>query len=230
MRIPQMRPDQVLFHDRADAGRQLAALLSNHVDQSAIVLALPRGGVPVGYEVARQLHVPLDILLVRKLGAPFEPELAMGAIASGDVRILHEPVLRDLAVTAEELERVTAQERSELERRERRFRAGREAIPLQDCSVIIVDDGIATGSTVRAAVIAAQRRGAKHVMVAVPVAPRDTLEELRREGIEVVAVARPSVFFSIGGAYDSFPQLTDNEVAQFLEKAETDSGKRRRLL
>jgi predicted phosphoribosyltransferase len=212
--------NDVIFRDRVDAGQQLADQLAElpRGAEPPVVLALPRGGVPVACEVARRLGAPLDIMVVRKLGVPWEPELAMGAIASGGVRILHDRVLLELRIPDDELERVIAEEHTELVRRERLYRSGRAPVPLRGRAVIIVDDGIATGSTVRAAVAAAQRQGATHVLVAAPVAAPETCHELARDGIETICVARPPFFYAIGQFYVTFPQLTDADVARLLEE------------
>lgn len=217
--------EDVRFRDREDAGKQLAERLEQQcAGGDVVVLALPRGGLPVAYEVASRFGLPLDILIVRKLGAPFEPELAMGAIAGGGIRVINERVVRELHIPADEIERVAEAEQRELERREQRYRGGRPAVPLQGRKVILVDDGIATGSTTRVAAAAARARGATMVVVAVPVAPRSTCEEIAAEGNEVVCVAKPEGFFGISQYYDSFPQLTDEDVTGFLRKADRTSA------
>lgn len=217
--------EDVRFRDREDAGRQLAARLeSRSAGTDAVVLALPRGGVPVAFEVAKRLDLPLDVLVVRKLGAPFEPELAMGAIAGGGIRVINDRIVQELRIPADEIERVAEAELAELERRERRYRGGRPAASLEGRRVILVDDGIATGSTTRVAAAAARARGATAVVVAVPVAPRSTCEELAAEGNEVVCVAQPEGFFGISQYYDSFPQLSDEDVTTLLERADRSRG------
>lgn len=206
-----------LFQNRADAGKQLAArLMAFARDPSARVLGLPRGGVPVAYEVAAALHVPLDILLVRKLGVPGEPELAMGAIATGGIRVLNADVVRALGISDDVIEAVTRHEQREMARREHLYRGDRPLISLSGRLAIIVDDGMATGATQRAAVIAARRLGAARCVVAVPVAAAVTYNALRAEGIEVLSVLMPRDLYAIGFWYEEFPQTTDEEVRQLL--------------
>jgi putative phosphoribosyl transferase len=218
-----MRDEQnVLFRDRGEAGRRLADKLGHLAGEDITVLALPRGGLPVGYEVAQRLGAPLDIMIVRKLGAPMEPELAMGAIASGGARVLNDRVVRELKITPEEIEQVTRSEQRELERREQSYRGERPQPALQGRTVVLVDDGIATGSTMRVAVKAARQRGAARVIVAVPVAPLDTCDRFTADGIEIICVAQPEFFFAIGQFYVSFPQLSDVDVVGILSRAETE--------
>ena len=207
------------FLDRYDAGRRLAAALSSYANQpDLLILALPRGGVPVAYEVARALHAPLDVFLVRKLGFPGHPELAMGAIASGGVRILDRQLIGMYGVPAREIERVTAAERRELERRERLYRDGRPAPDVRDRTVILVDDGLATGSSMRAAVEALREEGAKKIVVAVPVAAPDTCEAMKEEVDEIVCAVTPEPFRAVGLWYADFSETTDEEVRQLLSK------------
>ncbi len=209
-----------MFYDRADAGRQLASRLTKYGNRpDVLVLALPRGGVPVGFEVATALEAPLDVFLVRKLGVPFQPELAMGAIASGGTRVLNPLVTEPLAIAPELLESVAAHEREELERRERVYRAGRPAPAIKGKTVILVDDGIATGSTMRAAVLALREQGAKEIVVAVPVAPQSAVAELGSLADELVSVLEPREFLAIGEWYQDFSQLTDKEVNRLLQQA-----------
>ena len=182
-----------------------------------VVLALPRGGVPVGYEIARELDAQLDVLVVRKLGFPQQPELAMGAIASGGVRVLHDEVAS--LVDPGTVERVAERERQELERRERAFRGDRPAIDVRGKSVILVDDGVATGSTMRAAIRALRQRGVERIVVAVPTAPPQTIEALEDEVDEIVCLMTPEPFLAIGRWYDDFSQLSDDEVKSLLEEA-----------
>ena len=208
------------FYDRADAGRQLASRLTKYCNRpEVLVLALPRGGVPVGLEVATALEAPLDVFLVRKLGVPFQPELAMGAIASGGTRVLNPLVTDALAIAPEMLESVVAREQAELERRERLYRAGRPTPEVKGKTVILVDDGIATGSTMRAAVLALREQGAKEIVVAVPVAPQSAVAELGSLADELVCVLEPKEFFAIGEWYQDFSQLTDQEVNRLLQQA-----------
>ncbi|MEX1009298.1 MAG: phosphoribosyltransferase [Acidimicrobiia bacterium] len=208
-----------LFRDRVEAGQRLAARLAPLAEEHPVVLGLPRGGVPVAYEVARALDAPLDVIVVRKLGVPFQPELGMGAVGEDGVRVLNEDVLRIAGVGPEELARVETRERAEVEARARRFRGGRPRIDLTDRTVIVVDDGIATGGTARAALQVARGHGAKRVVLAVPVAPPDTLEELRSHADEVVCLESPTLFFAIGEWYGDFSQVPDEHVISLLAEA-----------
>ncbi|HXE91679.1 MAG TPA: phosphoribosyltransferase [Terriglobales bacterium] len=214
------------FYDRADAGRRLAALLTQYRRRpDVVVLALPRGGVAVGFEVATALEVPLDVFLVRKLGVPFQPELAMGAIASGGTRVLNPLVTDALAIAPEVLESVIAREQDELERRERVYRQGRPKLDVKGKTAILVDDGIATGSTMRAAVLALREQGVKEIVVAVPVAPQSALAELGSLADELVCVLEPSEFLAIGEWYQDFSQLTDEDVNELLRQAAQPAAK-----
>jgi len=204
------------FRDRREAGRRLAERLSGLRASSPLVLGLPRGGVPVASEVAKALRAPLDILVVRKLGVPFQPELGMGAVGEDGVRVLNADVLRQARVTESQLAQVEARERAEVEERAARLRGGRPAIPLQARTVVIVDDGLATGGTARAAVRVARERGAARVILAVPVAPPETVAALRRDADDVVAVETPKPFFAIGGWYSDFSPTSDDEVIALL--------------
>lgn len=207
------------FADRVDAGRRLAARLKELPRENLVALGLPRGGVPVAFEVARELGVPLDVIVVRKLGVPFQPELAMGAIGEGDVRIVNESVVRMAGVTRAEIDRVETREREELARRAERFRGGRERTPLKGRTALIIDDGIATGSTVRAACKVARMQGAARVIVATPVAPPDTVAALYDDADEVIALDMPELFYAIGQFYADFSQTSDEEVVRLLEMA-----------
>ncbi|HMF83265.1 MAG TPA: phosphoribosyltransferase [Acidimicrobiia bacterium] len=210
------------FRDRREAGRRLAERLSGLRAASPLVLGLPRGGVPVAFEVAKALDAPLDILVVRKLGVPFQPELGMGAVGEGGVRVLNADVLRQARVTDAQLADVEARERTEVEERATRLRQGRAAIPLTDRTVVIVDDGLATGGTARAAVRVARARGAERVVLAVPVAPPETVAALRADADDVVAVETPEPFFAIGGWYADFSPTSDTEVVELLSAARGD--------
>jgi putative phosphoribosyl transferase len=213
-----------------EAGRELAGALSDYAHRDdVVILALPRGGVPVGFEVARQLEAPLDVFVVRKLGLPEQPELAMGAIASGGVRVLNDEVVRAAQVSEETIEAVTASERAELARRERLYRGDRPALEIEGKTVILVDDGLATGSTMRAAVRALREQRPARIVVAVPVAPRQTCEQLAREADEVVCPRTPAPFLAIGIWYESFPQTSDDEIRDLLARADqrADVGGRR---
>jgi len=207
----------MLFRDRFDAGRQLAALLRRYAGrEDVVVLALPRGGVPVGYEVARALGAPLDVFLVRKLGVPGHEELAMGALASGEVRVLNDQVVSELGISQEEIDRVIAKEQRELERRERAFRDDRPSPDVRDQIVILVDDGLATGSTMRAALAALRHHQPRWLVVAVPVGAPDICRDLQAVADEVVCARQPEPFFAVGVWYDDFTQTTDEEVRDLL--------------
>ncbi len=209
-----------LFRDRVDAGRRLAERLGSYAGRNDVrVLALPRGGVAVGAEVARALGVPLGIMTVRKLGVPGHEELAMGAVASGGVRVLDPEVVGSLGISQDVIEEETRRERAELERRELAYRGGRAPEPVEGRTVILVDDGIATGSTVRAALAALRARNPAAVVLAVPTAPASTCAALRGEADEVVCLATPEPFFAISLSYSDFPQLDDDEVRALLAAA-----------
>jgi putative phosphoribosyl transferase len=208
------------FHDRHDAGSQLAERLGTYADRDdVIVLALPRGGVPVGYEVARALDAPLDVFVVRKLGLPWREELAMGAIASGGVRVLDAELIRAARVTDEEIRQVTTTEQAELERRESQYRGERPFPDVSGKIVILVDDGLATGSTMRAAVTALRQERPARIVVAVPVAAPETCNAFREIADEIVCASTPEPFRAVGYWYDDFSQTTDDEVHALLERA-----------
>ncbi len=207
------------FIDRADAGRKLAALLGHLKDENVIVLGLPRGGLPVAYEVAHALGAPLDVLNVRKLGVPWHEELAMGAIGAGKVRVLNNDIIMASGVTSDLLEEATALQRLELDRRERLYRNTRPAPVLHGRTVVLVDDGIATGATVRAAIAVVRAQQPARLVLAVPVAQLSVVAELRREGDELVCVVTPGDLYAIGIWYDSFPQVLDSEVQRILARA-----------
>ena len=204
------------FIDRADAGRQLARMLGHRPGRDTVVVGLPRGGVPVAREVARALDAPLDVILVRKVGVPIQPELGMGAIGEGGVRVVNKDIVRRAGVGAAAFAAVERRERAELERRAARFRGSRPRVGLTGRTVIVVDDGIATGSTARAACEVARAEGAARVILAVPVAPPEWTDELAGVADEYVCVATPDPFFSIGTWYVDFTQTTDEEVVACL--------------
>ncbi|WP_133716280.1 phosphoribosyltransferase [Methylocaldum gracile] len=209
-----------LFENRTDAGRQLAQALGAYAGRSdLIVLALPRGGVPVAYEVARALKAPLDLLIVRKLGTPGNPELAMGAIASGGASVLNRDVVSIYRISDEVIENAAAKERQELARRERLYRGDRPYPDIENRCIIVVDDGIATGATMRAGLAALRQRNPACIVVAVPLAPVDTVERLRAEVDEVVCLTTPEPFFAVGQGYRDFSQTTDDEVREILTRA-----------
>jgi putative phosphoribosyl transferase len=208
------------FLNRIQAGQLLARKLAKYAKRSdVLVLALPRGGVPVGYEVAQALNLPLDVFVVRKLGVPGHEELAMGAIATGGVRVLNGSVVESLGISDETIDAVAARELRELERRERAYRDDRPAPEVQDRTVILVDDGIATGSTMFAAISALRQQGAAHIVVATPTVAAETSRAMRREVDELIAVIVPEEFYGVGQWYEDFSQTSDEEVSELLAKA-----------
>jgi putative phosphoribosyl transferase len=208
------------FRDRRDAGRLLAQRLGAYANRpDVVVLALPRGGVPVAYEVAQALHVPLDVFLVRKLGLPGHEELAMGAVASGGVRVLNRDVVEQLNIPDEVIDAVARRELQELERRERAYRGDRPFPEVRGKTVILVDDGLATGSTMRAAAEALRQQGPARLVVAVPAGSRETCDEFRAEVDEIVCGIMPDPFYAVGLWYDDFSQVTDDEVRDILAAA-----------
>ena len=213
-----MIDSQLPFRDRRQAGRALAKLLDHHRGaENLLVLALPRGGVAVGFEVAQALQAPLDVLVVRKLGFPGREEFAMGAIASGGVRVMNP--MAGSGVSPRAVAEVVAREQAELIRREQLYRAGRPPLSMRGRTVIVVDDGLATGSTMRAAVLAVRQQQAARLVVAVPVGAEDTCRQLRSEADEVVCAAMPTPFRAVGLWYRQFPQASDDEVRDLLEEA-----------
>ncbi|WP_395746116.1 phosphoribosyltransferase [Prosthecobacter sp.] len=212
-----------IFQNRREAGQRLAERLVQHAGSAGlIVLGLPRGGVPVAFEVASRLGAPLDVMIVRKLGVPGFEEVAMGALASGGLRVLNPEVLRRIPEAASVVEEVTTRESAELERREQAYRGGREAPDLNDRVVILVDDGLATGATMRAAVRALRERTAvRKIVVAVPVGSEETCGEMAREADECVCLLMPRNFRSVGEHYEDFSQTTDEEVRRCLADAST---------
>lgn len=211
-----------LYADRRDAGRQLVAPLRELVAGPALVLGLPRGGVPVAFEVASGLGAPLDLLLVRKLGVPGQEELAMGAIASGGVRVLNDGILDQLADPDGAIEAVAAEELLELERRERRYRSGRPPLAVAGADVIVVDDGLATGATMRAAIASLRQRGVRTVAVAVPVGAPSVCALVAGEADALVCLVTPDPFGAVGHWYGDFGQTDDDEVIALLADAEAD--------
>jgi putative phosphoribosyl transferase len=212
------------FRDRVDAGQQLAARLSDLKLASPVVLGLPRGGVPVAAEVARRLHAPLDVLIVRKLGCPWQPELGIGAIGEDGARVLNHELIAQLAVPEAQLEAVALRETAELERRVRAYRGTRPPIPVAGKLVLLVDDGLATGFTARTAIEVLRRRGVDRVVLAVPVAPADTVEALRGVADDVVCLAAPALFLAIGSWYADFRQTSDEEVRRLLAASAAGSA------
>ncbi|HEY7440648.1 MAG TPA: phosphoribosyltransferase family protein [Acidimicrobiia bacterium] len=208
-----------MFRNRTEAGQRLGELLARFAVHRPVVLALPRGGVPVGREVADALDAPLDVLLVRKLGVPRQPELAMGAIGEGGVRVLNDEVIRAVGVPERDLAKVEARETEELERRVHMFRGDRPQIEVDGRVVVVVDDGLATGATAQAALRVARARGARTLVLAVPVAPPDTLAHLAADADEIVAAEVHQPFGSIGDWYRDFRQTTDEQVLSALDPA-----------
>ena len=208
-----------LFNDRVDAGRQLAERLEPWRGQDIVVLGLPRGGVPVAFEVAKALRAPLDVLVVRKLGVPFQPELAFGAIGEGGVRVINEAVVREADLSEEEMVAVEAEQRVELQRRSERFRCGRDPISLAGRVAMIVDDGVATGATAKAACQVARAQGASRVVLAVPIGATDTAESFADYADEVVCLTTPAFFYAVGQGYRTFAQTSDDEVVALLDRA-----------
>jgi predicted phosphoribosyltransferase len=210
----------MLFRDRSEAGQALAEKLVEFADRpDVVVLALPRGGVPVGFEVARALHVPFDVFVVRKLGVPGQPELAMGAIATGGLRVLNEDIVEALGIPDEEIDATAERQRHELERRERLYRDDRPPLDVGDRVVILVDDGLATGSTMSAALTALRRRQPARIVVAVPVGAPETCAAFRSVADDVICLRTPEPFYAVGLWYENFSQTTDEEVRDLLEKA-----------
>lgn len=209
------------FRNRVHAGRLLAQALQEYAGRfDVIVLALPRGGVPVAFEVAAALKAPLDLMLVRKLGTPGQAELAMGAIATGGVRVMNDDVVAMLRISDEVIQAVARREHIELERRQKAYRGNRPPPQLRDKCVILIDDGIATGATIRSAVKAVRSQRPARIVVAAPMAPAETVDVLKREADEVVCLATPEPFTAIGCWYEEFPQTSDGEVKDLLARAE----------
>jgi predicted phosphoribosyltransferase len=208
------------FKDRVDAGRKLAKELSKYANRSdVLILALPRGGVPVAFEVAKELNVKMDVFIVRKLGVPGNEELAMGAIASDNIRVLNEDVVRSFQIPERVIDMVAENELRELERREHAYRGDRPKPEVSGSIVILIDDGLATGATMRAAAAALKTKNPAKIVVAVPTAARDTCEFFGREVDEVICVTTPEPFYGVGAWYGDFSQTTDKEVCELLEKA-----------
>lgn len=220
-----------MFVDRIDAGQRLGEILRAFIqhecaNEDTVVLALPRGGVPVGHQVAKALDAPLDVFVVRKLGAPMQPELAMGAIASGGVRVINQHVVAALHVTTQQMEETIQREGQELARREHAYRGNRAPLDVIGRCVLLVDDGVATGYTMRAAVEALRQLQPKEIVVATPVAAKETCEELKRHADAVVCLFTPSDFVAVGQWYRCFEQTSDDEVRLLLERAAESTGSR----
>ena len=205
------------FNDRIDAGKRLAKRLSEYANRpDVLILALPRGGVPVAFEVAKELNVKMDVFIVRKLGVPGNEELAMGAIASDNIRVLNEDVIRSFHIPQRVIDEVTANELKELERRERIYRGNRPKPKISGSTVILIDDGLATGATMRAAVAAVKTKNPAKVIIAVPVAAPDTCSAFGKEVDEIICVATPEPFYGVGAWYEDFSQTTDKEVCRII--------------
>lgn len=216
---------EIRFANRNHAGRTLAERLRGYAGRDdVVVLGLPRGGVPVAYEVAKALGAALDVFVVRKLGVPRQPELAMGAIASGGVRVLNDDVVQWYRIPQSTIEAVARDEERELTRRERAYRNGRPAVPIEGKVVVLVDDGLATGSTMRAAIGAVRRLKPSRVIVAVPVGALETCRELRDVADEVVCAQTPAGFSAVGAWYEDFSQTTDDEVTTLLQESDVGPG------
>jgi predicted phosphoribosyltransferase len=212
-----MQPQR--FRNRTDAGRQLAEKLAAYANRPGVlVLALPRGGAPVGFEVARALGAPLDVFLVRKLGVPGYEELAMGAVATGGVRVLNDEIVRGLGISEHEIDAAAARELQELARRQRLYRGDRPLPDVAGRTVILVDDGLATGATMRAAIQALRQQQPARIVVAVPTASPDTCEALKAEADDVVCAMTPEPFLAVGHWYEDFTQTTDDEVRELLAR------------
>ena len=209
-----------LFNDRADAGKKLAKKLSEYANRSdVIILALPRGGVPVAFEVAKELNVKMDVFIVRKLGVPGNEELAMGAIASDNIRVLNEDVIRSFQIPQSVIDEVAVNELRELERRERLYRGNRPKPDISGSTVILIDDGLATGATMRAAAAAVKTKNPAKIVIAVPTAASDTCSAFENEVDKTICVATPEPFYVVGAWYEDFSQTTDKEVCELLNKA-----------
>lgn len=210
-----------LFNDRVDAGRKLAKDLLKYANRSdVLILALPRGGVPVAFEVAKELNVKMDVFIVRKLGVPGNEELAMGAIASDNIRVLNEDVVMSFQIPERVIDMVAENERKELERRERAYRGDRPKPEIEGSTVILIDDGLATGATMRAAAAALKTtKNPAKIVIAVPTAAPDICEIFRKEVDEIICLATPEPFYGVGAWYEDFSQTTDKEVCELLDKA-----------
>lgn len=215
---------ELLFADRVDAGRKLAKYLKRFYQGSCVVMAIPRGGIVVGYEVAKELKCPLDVVITRKVGAPGQPELAVGAVSEDGAIFIDEEIAAILGVSKTYVEQKAEEEKKEIQRRAQIYRRGRPMSPLRGRTVVLVDDGLATGLTMKAAVHMARHQGAGKIIVAVPVAPPETVEKLKKIADDVVVLETPTQFFAIGQFYDKFEQLEDQEVLNILTKASAELG------
>jgi len=214
------------FKDREDAGRRLAVRLTRYGDEAPVILALPRGGVPVAYEISRSLNAPLDVFIARKLGAPGQPELGIGAVAQGGTRVLNERIVQQLGIPDDYLERIAAKEEEEVKRRLRLLRGDRPEPDVRGRTVILVDDGLATGVTARAAIRALREREPRRLVLAVPVCAAQTAEVIRPEVEDLVSLETPSDLYAIGYWYEDFEQVSDEEGVELLERARREQGER----
>lgn len=229
--LPFKAEMQTLFHDRRGAGRFLATKLTRYAhDPNAIVLALPRGGVPVAYEVARALSVPLDVFLVRKLGVPGQEELALGAISSGGMRVLNNDIVETLGIPNSMIGQIVMRELRELERRERLYRAGCPPPDVRGRTVLLVDDGLATGASMRVAIMALRELQPARIVVAVPTASRETCDTLRELADEIICAQTPDPFYAVGAWYEDFSQTTDAQVRELLDRAAKEITPTMRLM
>ncbi len=218
--------EPMVFRDRKQAGELLARKLTKYANrEDVVVLAIPRGGVPVGFEVARALHAPLDVFIVRKLGVPWQEELAFGAVATGGIRVLDEQIVESLHVTPEQIEKVTERENQELQRREQVYRGKRAALAVKGKLVLLVDDGIATGSSMLAGITALRQLEPAQIVVATPVAPPTTCARLRKKADDLVCVSMPESFFAIGQFYENFLPTSDAEVCALVKEASTSTAR-----
>jgi len=214
-----------MFVDRADAGRQLAEQLRTYEPEEPLILALPRGGVPIGYEIAKELHAPLDVLIVRKVGAPWNPELGIGAVAAG-MQMLDEGALHALHISPSELEQIIEQEKEEVNRRSRIYRQEKPFPKITGKTIILVDDGIATGGTIRMAVQVILQLKPRKLILAVPVGPQDVIQALQDQVDDLICLDSPQYFYALSTFYQSFPQVSDDEVVSLLNKAEQSREKK----
>jgi putative phosphoribosyl transferase len=227
--MAQMQDEVIVFRDRADAGRRLATKLLHYRDENPIVLALPRGGVVVGFEIARALHAPLDVIVARKLGAPGREEMGIGAIAPGGVRVLDEQAVQWFGITEAQLQRIVARETEEMNRRLLLYRGDRPLPDVQDRTAILVDDGLATGVTARAAILWLRQQRPRRLVVAMPVCASETVGRVRAEVDDLICASTPPHFRAVGLWYRDFEQTTDQEVIDLLERAATEANAPQRI-